>query len=97
MSNKKVYYYYFFTDTPFCGTDETTLVTANTPQEIDEDEIRQDLFNSYGYLINGWGEDEPTDEEQDDFIAECTVEFREITKDEFEKYLDEGYSAENWG
>jgi len=97
MSEKKVYYYRLFTDTTFCGTDETILVTANSPQSIDEEEIRQGLFESYGYLINGWGEEEPTEEECDDFIAECTVEFEEITKEEYEKLLDEGYCVENWG
>lgn len=85
-------YYKLYTSTPFCGTDETVLITANYEYEIDEDEIKEDLYNSYGYLINGWGEDDPIEEEYEDFIAECEVTLTKLTKEEF----DQEYEENGW-
>lgn len=85
------HYYKLETSSPFCGTDETEIIASNSEYKIDEDGIREDLFNSYGYLINGWGQEEPTEEEYEDFIAECTVNLEEISEKEFIELLDDGY------
>ena len=88
------HYYKLFTEAPFVGTDSTELIASNTPIELTEEEAcqyREDLFNSYGYLIHGWGEEDPTDDEYEDFIAECVVTFEEITKEEFEMAVEDGY------
>jgi len=82
-------YYKLYTSTPFCETDETVLIVANYDYEVDEDEIKEDLYNSYGYLINGWGEDEPSEEEYENFIADCEVTLEKLTKEEFTKEYDE--------
>ena len=84
-------YYKLFTETPICGTDETELIASETEFEIDEDEIKQDLYDSYGYLINGWGYVDPTEEEAEDFMADCTVLLDEITEEEFEELAEDGY------
>lgn len=84
-------YYKLYTETPFCGTDETELIVSETEFEIDEDEIKQDLYASYGYLINGWGYDDPTEEEAEDFMEDCTVLLEEITEEEFEELAEDGY------
>lgn len=88
------HYYELFTDTPFVGTDEIIFIASNGEYEIDEDVIREDLYASYGYMINGWGEDDPTDEEYENFIADCTVELTAITKEAFLEGVDEGFSYE---
>ena len=85
-------YYIYHTETPFCGTDETRLIVANYEFEIDEDEVRQDLFDSYGYLINGWDGDEPTEEEYENFIADCYVSLEKITKERFKQE----YETNGW-
>lgn len=82
-------YYKLYTSTPFCGTDETVLIVANYEYEADEDETKEELYNSYGYLINGWGEEDPTEEEYEDFIADCEVTLEKLTKEEFTKEYDE--------
>lgn len=82
-------YYKLYTSTSFCGTDETVLIVANYEYEVDKDEIKEDLFASYGYLINGWGEEDPTEEEYEDFIAECEVTLTKLTKEEFNQEAEE--------
>lgn len=84
------HYYKLFTDTPFVGTDETTVIASNDEYEVDEDEIREDLYASYGYCIHGWGEEDPTEDEYEDFLADCTVELEEISKEEFLKEMEDG-------
>lgn len=82
-------YYKLYTSSPFCGTDTTILIVANYEYEINEDEIKEDLFADYGYLINGWGSEEPTEEEYEDFIADCEVTLEKITKEQFDYEAEE--------
>lgn len=82
-------YYKLYTSSPFCGTDETVLIVANYEYEIDEDEIKEELFSSYGYLINGWDEEDPTEEQYEDFIAECEVTLEKISKEQLEQEHEE--------
>ena len=86
-----LHYYKLYTSTPFCGTDTTELIVSDYEYEIDEDEIKEDLFSSYGYLIHGWFSDDPTEEEYEDFISDCEVSLTELTKEEFEEECDNGY------
>lgn len=93
MANR---YFKLFTDTPFCGTDETELfITDGADFKVDYDEIAQELFDSYGYLIDGWGEEDPTEDEIEDsiedFIAGCFIELEEISKEEFDELAENGF------
>ena len=92
----KEFYYYFKKGTSYCGTEEEVVIVSDSECEIDEEETIQNLYDSYGYLINGFGE-EVSEEEEEDFKSECYVEFREITKEEFEDYCNnQGLDAEKW-
>jgi len=89
MEDLNLNYYKPHTDTPFCGTNETVLIVANYDYEVDEDEVKEDLFASYGYLINGCGEEDPTEEEHEDFISEYEVTLEKITKEQFDQEVEE--------
>lgn len=86
------HYYELYYSSPYCGTDTTEIIASNSKYHIDEDEIREDLYASYGYLINGFYGDDPTEEEYEEFIAECTVCFKEISQEEFLRLYDDGYA-----
>lgn len=96
----KNFYYYFKKGTPYCGTEEEVVIVSDSECEIDEEEIIQDLYDSYGYLINGWDEEVSEEEEEEqeyDFKSGCYVEFKEITKEQFEDYRDnQGLYVEEW-
>lgn len=89
-------YYKFETSTPYVGTDKMHLIYSENEIEIDEEEEKQELFELYGYLINGWGQDDPTEEEEEEFKDDCTVELVELTEEEFFQYVEDGYSIEHW-
>ena len=89
-------YYKLETSTPYVGTDETILIYSRNEIEIDEEEEKNNLFESYGYLINGWIGDDPTEEEEEEFKDSCTVEFTELTEEEYLQYAEDGYSIEKW-
>ena len=90
------YYYYVETSSPYCGTDTRDICVSSKEIEFDEDEMRQDIFDSYGYLINGWHEEDPTEEEEEEFKADCTVIIKSLTEEEFLQYIDEGYDITYW-
>lgn len=88
-------YYKLYTSAPFCGTDETVLIVANYEYEVNEDEIKENLFADYGYLINGWDAKDPTEEQYEDFIAECEVTLEKISKEKFDQeYEENGWEIE---
>lgn len=89
-------YYKFETSAPYCGTEEIRLIYSKNEIEIDEEEEKNNLFESYGYLINGWCGDDPTKEEEEEFKNDCCVELTELTEEEFNQYVDDGYSIEKW-
>ena len=87
-------YYKLYTSAPYCGTEETRLICSENEIEIDEEEEKTNLFESYGFLINGWGEDDPSEEEEEKFKCDCSVELTELTEEEFLQYVYYGYSVE---
>ena len=89
-------YYKLETSAPYCGTDETRLICSENEIEIDEEEEKNNIFDSYGYLINGWCGDNPTEEEEEEFKDDCSVELTELTEEEFNQYVEDGYSVEKW-
>lgn len=89
-------YYKLETSAPYWGTEETHLICSENEIEIDEEEEKDNLFESYGYLINSWHGDDPTEEEEEEFKCYCSVELTELTEEEFHQYVEDGYSVEEW-
>lgn len=80
-------YYHIHGETRYCGTDidnyEAFETKLSTQQIRDiEHEMVEDLVSAYSYLESGWDED-LTNEEEDDFRADCYVEITEITEREY--------------
>ena len=90
-----MYYAKLYYSAPFFCTDTIKLFVSNNPIKMTEewnDEIREDLFYEYGYLIHGWSGDDPTEEEADNFISDCEVWLEELTEEQFAEYVEEGYN-----
>ena len=80
-------YYKFIMETPYCGTEETVYEAYEEELTIDDlNRIAEDLCQthaeSYSYLVAGWGE-EPSEEELDNYYADCFCAWEEITKEEY--------------
>ena len=80
-------YYHIHGETGYCGTDIDNYVeTENEYNSRDIEEIKndmiEDLVSEYSYLESGWDE-ELTEEEEEDFRADCFVEVTEITEKEY--------------
>ena len=92
-----MYYYIFIAETPYCGTaNEYYYAFEHKPTEAELTEIGEEICinnaESYEYFVTGWGEsdfDEYSEEEQEEMIcnyyADCSYEYREITKEEYEQ------------
>ena len=80
-------YYHIHGETRYCGTDVDDYIKTENEynfqdiQEIESDMI-ENLVSSYSYLESGWDED-LTEEEEEDFRADCLVEITEITEKEY--------------
>lgn len=60
--------------TPYCGTDTTYWVLAAKENDIDTEDI--DIWvhegaESFEYLATGWGDDFETEEDREDYYADC--------------------------
>ena len=80
-------YYHIHGKTGYCGTDiDNYIETENEYNSRDIEEIEnnmiEDLVCEYSYLESGWDED-LTEEEEEDFRANCFVEVTEITEKEY--------------
>ena len=85
------YYYKLYTSSPYVGTDETVLIRSkNGEYEVDEEEIKYGLLESYGYLASGWDE-EMTEEQEEEFIDSCEVSLTAISKETFDSMVEDGY------
>ena len=74
--------------TPYYGTKEEffQIFDDDTSDEfIDEiaEEIRQDHAESFEYLARGWDEDWESEEEENNYYADCWATWKEISKEEF--------------
>ena len=89
------YYYKLYTSSPYVGTDETILIRSkNGEYEIDEESIKEELLNDYGYLASGWNE-EMTEEEEEEFKNSGEVSLTAISKEAFDLMVEEdGYDVE---
>ena len=80
-------YYHIHGETIYCGTDiDNYIETENEYNSRDIEEIENDMIEDlvceYSYLKSGWDE-ELTEEEEEDFRADCFVEVTEITEKEY--------------
>lgn len=88
------YYYKLYTSSPYIGTDETILIRSkNGDYEIDEEYIKEELLNDYGYLASGWDED-MTEEQEEEFKNNCEVYLTAISKEAFDSMVEDGYEVE---
>ena len=90
-----MFYFRFIADTPYCGTELVDYQKfEKRPTDWELDEIAEDLAHnnaeSYEYLVTGWGHDNFEDEDEEaeaveNYYADCTGTWEEITKEEFEE------------
>ena len=84
-------YFKFTVDTNICGTEDT--IYEEFEDDVDQEELEQrgqelaiENAEGYEYLVLGWGIDPDTEEEQeeiDDYYADVTYEFEEVSKEEY--------------
>lgn len=77
-------------DTPYCGTESTEYISAETKRDAEEQagEMLQAHAESYEYLITGWDGEYFDDEEEmemalENYYADCSFELEEISEEEF--------------
>lgn len=88
-------YYKIECNNGYCGCDETFYVALSEDEDIDEYaqdvlENRYAFYEPDGRFIPGksWGDD-ITDEEYDDYMEDLSVDWEEISKEEYEKHKGE--------
>lgn len=60
--------------TPYCGTDTTYWVFADHEGDIPKEELDDwvhENAESFEYLATGWDEDFETEEDREDYYADC--------------------------
>lgn len=90
-----MFYFRFTADTPYCGTELVDYQKfEERPTDAELDEIAEDLARnnaeSFEYLVTGWGGDNFDDEDEEaeaieNYYADCTGTWEEITEEEFEE------------
>ena len=86
-----MYYYKFTATTPYCGTDRVELIDREEPMtqsEIDNlcAELAEENGEMYTHLATGWDDDWESEEDEENYFADCCCECEELT---FEQWLDE--------
>lgn len=86
-------YIKFTVDTDICGTKEE--IYEKFEDDVDQDflhqrgqELATENAESYEYLVLGWGTEPETEEEQeeiDDYYANVSYEFEEISREEYKE------------
>lgn len=89
-----MFYFKFTADTPYCGTESieySKFEKRPTNAELDEiaEEIGRVNAEGYDYLVTGWDGDNFDDEDEEaealeNYYADCTGTWEEITEKEFE-------------
>ena len=80
--------------TPYCGTDMEYWVFANSDTDICQSDLDEWTFEngqSYEYLATGWGDEFASEEERDDYYADCSCDISGPYT--LEDALDEGFSG----
>lgn len=89
-----MFYFKFTADTPYCGTESIEYRNfEKRPTDADLDEIAEEFKDrnaeGYDYLVTGWDGDNFDDEDEEaealeNYYADCTGTWEEITEEEFE-------------
>ena len=80
--------------TPYCGTDTIYWVFADHEGDIPEEELNDWVYENAGsfeYLATGWDEDFETEEDREDFYADCGYDISGPY--ELDEAVEEGYSG----
>ena len=80
--------------TPYCGTDTTYWVLAAKEDDIDTEDIDiwvHDGAESFEYLATGWEDDFETEEDREDYYADCGYDISGPY--ELDEAIEEGYSG----
>ena len=60
--------------TPYCGTDAEYWVYADSEESIDKNDLEEwvnENAEAYSYLATGWCEDFETEEDEENYYADC--------------------------
>jgi hypothetical protein len=80
--------------TPYCGTDTTYWVFADHEGDIPEETLNEWVMENaegYEYLVTGWDEDFETEEEREDYYADCGYDISGPY--ELDEAVEEGYNG----
>ena len=79
--------------TPYAGTDQEYWVLADSDKDIYEGDLEiwaYENAEAYEYLATGWGEDFETEEDREDYYADCGYDIQGPFA--LEEAIDEGYN-----
>lgn len=89
----KMKYIKFVVDTNICGTEDT--IYEEFEDNVSQEELEQrgqelaiENAEGYEYLVLSWGNDPETEEEQeeiDDYYANVTYEYEEVSREEYKE------------
>ena len=94
-----MHYYKITTATCYCGTDSEHYIASQEPMSKEElletaEELARENAESFEYLITGWNDEniEDLSEEEvqellDNYYADCSYEYEEISKEEYEENM----------
>jgi hypothetical protein len=80
--------------TPYCGTDTTYWVLADHEGDIPEEDLDDWVHEgaeSFEYLATGWDEGFETEEDREEFYAECGYDISGPY--ELKEAVEEGYNG----
>ena len=92
-----MYYYRIKVSTIYCGTDNEHYIASKEPMTEEElrdtaEDLMRENAESFEYLVTGWNDEmtEDMSEEEvqellDNYYADCSCEYEEISKEEFEE------------
>ena len=86
--------------TPYCGTDQEYWVLADSEENIDKNDLEVWVYENaeaYEYLATGWGEDWESEEDRENYYADCGYDIsgpytlEDAIEDGFSRFADAEY------
>lgn len=83
-------YYKFIADTPTAGTENTFYLSfendvSEAILEQTAEEYKIENGEEYEYCVTGWDEDWKSESEREEYFDECTCEYFQISREEYEE------------